>query len=209
DIIKFNINSTKQVLIMIYYKDKLKTIGTALTSLSFIFMFGLLTLLSMGKPESFYCGLITIFFIGRLLIKLLLPPKEWVQVTKTAFILHTRSETKTIHLANVKRISYYFQPIRRGIRYQIPETMELFFQTENKMEKLDCAFIGRSNFVELINQFDAKLASLSEDIIEHDHRYPLDLVYGVFIFGVVILCFLPLLLFGREFLFEQIGKIFE
>ncbi|MDS9999527.1 hypothetical protein QJV15_01405 [Listeria cossartiae subsp. cayugensis] len=207
-IIKFNINSTKQVLIMIYYKDKLQTIGTTLTSLSFIFMFGLLTLLAIEKPESFYFGLITIFFIGRLLIKLLLPPKEWVQVTKTAFILHTRSKTKTIHLANVKRISYNFQPIRRGIRYQIPETMELFFQTENKMEKLDCAFIGRSNFVELINQFDAKLASLSEDIIEHDHRYPLDLVHGAFIFGVVILCFLPILLFGREFLFEQIGKIF-
>ncbi|HHQ1025649.1 TPA: hypothetical protein ACSK82_002859, partial [Listeria innocua] len=41
-IIKFNINSIKQVFIMIYYKDKLKTIGTALTSLSFIFLFGLL-----------------------------------------------------------------------------------------------------------------------------------------------------------------------
>ncbi len=46
---------------MIYYKDKLKTIGTALTFLSFIFMFGLLTLLSIEKPESFYYGLITLF----------------------------------------------------------------------------------------------------------------------------------------------------
>ncbi|MBC2249193.1 hypothetical protein HCB49_04155 [Listeria sp. FSL L7-0123] len=194
---------------MIYYKDKLKTIGTALTSLSFIFLFGLLTLLVIEKPESFYFGLITIFFIGRLLFQLLLPPKEWVQVTKTAFILHTRSETKTIHLVNVKRISYYFQPIHRGIRYQVPETMELFFQTENKMEKLDCSFIGRSNFVELINQFDAKLASLSEDIIEHDHRYPLDLLHGAFLFGIVIFFLISIFGFGREFLFEQIGKIFE
>lgn len=209
DIIKFNINSTKQVFIMIYYKDKLKTIGTTLTSLSFIFMFGLLTLLAIEKPESFYFGLITIFFIGRLLIKLLLPPKEWVQVTKTAFILHTRTQTKTIYLANVKRISYNFQPIRRGIRFQIPETMELFFQTESKMEKLDCAFIGRSSFVELINQFDAKLASLSEDIIEHDHRYPLDLVHGAFLFGIVIFFLIFVLGFGQDFLFEQIGKVFE
>ncbi|WP_260444833.1 hypothetical protein [Listeria cossartiae] len=209
DIIKFNINSTKQVFIIIYYKDKLKTIGTTLTSLSFIFMFGLLTLLAIEKPESFYFGLITIFFIGRLLIKLLLPPKEWVQVTKTAFILHTRTQTKTIYLANVKRISYNFQPIRRGIRFQIPETMELFFQTESKMEKLDCAFIGRSSFVELINQFDAKLASLSEDIIEHDHRYPLDLVHGAFLFGIVIFFLIFVLGFGQDFLFEQIGKVFE
>ncbi|MBC1543608.1 hypothetical protein [Listeria cossartiae] len=194
---------------MIYYKDKLKTIGTTLTSLSFIFMFGLLTLLAIEKPESFYFGLITIFFIGRLLIKLLLPPKEWVQVTKTAFILHTRTQTKTIYLANVKRISYNFQPIRRGIRFQIPETMELFFQTESKMEKLDCAFIGRSSFVELINQFDAKLASLSEDIIEHDHRYPLDLVHGAFLFGIVIFFLIFVLGFGQDFLFEQIGKVFE
>lgn len=52
-IIKFNINSTKQVCIVIYYKDKLKTIGTALTFLAFILMFGLLTLLSIEKPESF------------------------------------------------------------------------------------------------------------------------------------------------------------
>ncbi|EAH4449982.1 hypothetical protein P3Q42_002448 [Listeria innocua] len=193
---------------MIYYKDKLKTIGTALTSLSFIFLFGLLTLLSIEKPESFYYGLITLFFIGYLIVKLLLPPKEWIQVTKTAFILHTRNKTKTIHLANVKRISYNFQPIRRFLKYQVPETMELFFQTENKMEKIDCAFIGRNNFVELINQFDAKLASLSEDIIEHEHRYPLDLVYGVFIFGIVMLFLIFILLFGREFLFEQIGKVF-
>ncbi|HDI0341484.1 TPA: hypothetical protein PJ434_002682, partial [Listeria innocua] len=143
-----------------------------------------------------------------LIVKLLLPPKEWIQVTKTAFILHTRNETKTIYLSNVKRISYNFQPIRRFFKYQVPETMELFFQTEDKMEKIDCAFIGRNNFVELINQFDAKLASLSEDIMEHDHRYPLDLVYGVFIFGIVMLFLIFILLFGREFLFEQIGKVF-
>ncbi|MCV78598.1 hypothetical protein DX142_04775 [Listeria monocytogenes] len=193
---------------MIYYKDKLKTLGTSLTSLSFILMFGLLTILAIEKPESFYFGLITIFFIGRLIVKLLLPPREWVQVTNNAFILHTRNQTKTVHLANVKRISYNFQPIHRFLKVANPEKMELFFQTETKMEKFDCSFIGRSNFVELINQFDAKLASLSEDIIEHDHRYPLDLVYGAFIFGVVVLCFLPMLLFGREFLLEQIGKVF-
>lgn len=193
---------------MIYYKDKLKTLGTSLTSLSFILMFGLLTILAIEKPESFYFGLITIFFIGRLIVKLLLPPREWVQVTNNAFILHTRNQTKTVHLANVKRISYNFQPIHRFLKVANPEKMELFFQTETKMEKFDCSFIGRSNFVELINQFDAKLASLSEDIIEHDHRYPLDLVYGAFIFGVVILCFLLMLLFGREFLLEQIGKVF-
>ncbi|EOE6940690.1 hypothetical protein ACKTFB_000005 [Listeria innocua] len=108
----------------------------------------------------------------------------------------------------MKRISYNFQPIRRFFKYQVPETMELFFQTEDKMEKIECAFIGRNNFVELINQFDAKLASLSEDIMEHDHRYPLDLVYGVFIFGIVMLFLIFILLFGREFLFEQIGKVF-
>ncbi|RKA29334.1 hypothetical protein DYZ90_02791 [Listeria monocytogenes] len=38
---------------MIYYIDKHKTIGTALTFLAFILMFGLLTLLSIEKPESF------------------------------------------------------------------------------------------------------------------------------------------------------------
>lgn len=42
--------------------------------------------------------------------------------------------------------------------------MELFFHTENKLEKIECDFIGRTNFVALINQFDAKLASLSEAI---------------------------------------------
>ncbi|EAD5681549.1 hypothetical protein P0B80_000576 [Listeria innocua] len=193
---------------MIYYKDKLKTIGTALTFLSFIFMFGLLTLLSIEKPESFYYGLITLFFIGYLIVKLLLPPKEWIQVTKTAFILHTRNKTKTIHLANVKRISYNFQPSRPSFGHPIPETMELFFQTEDKMEKIDCAFIGRSNFVELINQFDAKLASLSEDIKKHDYSYPRDFTFGIFIFGVVVLFLMLILLFGREFLFEQIGKVF-
>ncbi|EOW2580720.1 hypothetical protein ACOUWG_000836 [Listeria monocytogenes] len=208
DIIIYNINSTKQVFIMIYYKDKLKTLGTSLTSLSFILMFGLLTILSIEKPESFYFGLITIFFLGRFIIKLLLPPKEWIQVTKDAFILHTRKQTKTVYLANVKRISYNFRPIHRFLKSPSPETMELFFQTESKMEKFDCAFIGRSNFVELINQFDAKLASLSEDIITHDHRYPLDLVYGVFIFGIVILFLIFIFLFGREFLLEQIGKFF-
>lgn len=61
---------------MIYYKDKLKTLGTSLTSLSFILMFGLLTILSIEKPESFYFGLITIFFIGRLIVKLLLPQEN-------------------------------------------------------------------------------------------------------------------------------------
>ncbi|EAE5920760.1 hypothetical protein LMIV_0855 [Listeria monocytogenes FSL J1-208] len=193
---------------MIYYKDKLKTLGTSLTSLSFILMFGLLTILSIEKPESFYFGLITIFFLGRFIIKLLLPPKEWIQVTKDAFILHTRKQTKTVYLANVKRISYNFRPIHRFLKSPSPETMELFFQTESKMEKFDCAFIGRSNFVELINQFDAKLASLSEDIITHDHRYPLDLVYGVFIFGIVILFLIFIFLFGREFLLERIGKFF-
>ncbi|HHR2574625.1 hypothetical protein [Listeria monocytogenes] len=208
DIIIYNINSTKQVFIMIYYKDKLKTLGTSLTSLSFILMFGLLTILSIEKPESFYFGLITIFFLGRFIIKLLLPPKEWIQVTKDAFILHTRKQTKTVYLANVKRISYNFRPIHRFLKSPSPETMELFFQTESKMEKFDCAFIGRSNFVELINQFDAKIASLSEDIITHDHRYPLDLVYGVFIFGIVILFLIFIFLFGREFLLEQIGKFF-
>lgn len=208
DIIIYNINSTKQVFIMIYYKDKLKTLGTSLTSLSFILMFGLLTILSIEKPESFYLGLITIFFLGRFIIKLLLPPKEWIQVTKDAFILHTRKQTKTVYLANVKRISYNFRPIHRFLKSPSPETMELFFQTESKMEKFDCAFIGRSNFVELINQFDAKIASLSEDIITHDHRYPLDLVYGVFIFGIVILFLIFIFLFGREFLLEQIGKFF-
>lgn len=208
DIIIYDINSTKWVFIMIYYKDKLKTLGTSLTSLSFILMFGLLTILAIEKPESFYFGLITIFFIGRLIVKLILPPREWIQVTNNAFILHTRNQTKTVYFANVKRISYNFKPIHRFLKVANPETMELFFQTETKMEKFDCAFIGRRNFVELINQFDAKLASLSEDIIEHDHRYPLDLVHGAFIFGVVILCFLPMLLFGREFLFDQIGKVF-
>ncbi|AJT44895.1 TPA: hypothetical protein K8G29_002708 [Listeria monocytogenes] len=193
---------------MIYYKDKLKTIGTALTSLSFIFMFGLLTLLSIEKPELFYYGLITIFFIGYLIVKLILPPKEWIQVTKTAFILHKRNETKTIHLANVKRISYNFQPSRPSFGHPIPETMELFFHTENKLEKIECDFIGRTNFVALIDQFDAKLASLSEDIKNHDYSYPRDLTFGIFIFSIVMLFLIFILLFGREFLFEQIGKVF-
>lgn len=96
---------------------------------------------------------------------------EMIQISPEGLTYRALFKVKKVSFASLVNVSYYYN-FKRGAK-NIREVMVLRFRYRDRVEEIECDFMGSRNFIKLINLFDAEIAegSLRMDEGEQSSRW--------------------------------------
>ncbi|AHI55614.1 hypothetical protein ACP0AK_03165 [Listeria ivanovii] len=168
-----------------FYSNKLSIIGNIISWLCAVILLMLLAIVTSDQAAKPILWFVILCIAICIIAYLFYIPTKRIQATKETFIFHTLFKTTTINLASTKRVSYNFLRASSGLRNS--PTMELIFHGENKVERINCIFIGWKGFIKLINFYKSEKASLSDDISSIKYLGTNEFTMGIFLAIITLL----------------------